>query len=317
MFTRLRTGWLAGSGALLLVLSLSGAVLGATVLTGATGPQPLVTEEEPEAEVDTSLTFEDVDGNGVDDDCQDGEVVPDEEAAAAAEAAADLDGDGDISVSEAAQSGRVGGKNCNHGGYVSLVAHGQADECETEIEEPATGLADEGDGDEADEGDEGELVAFDEGDLEESEADAAEACEEEEEEEEEEETAEEVDATECEEVPAPEPPAEFTNVGAWVSAVAKSDAIGGKNCNHGGAVSEAAKAAQEARDAAREARKAEQQALREAKKAERDAAKAARAAERDAAKAARAAERAADKAERDAAKAARKGGHGKGHGKGH
>ena len=38
--------------------------------------------------------------------------------------AADLDHDGAISVSEAAQSDWVGGKNCNHGGYVSSVAQG-------------------------------------------------------------------------------------------------------------------------------------------------------------------------------------------------
>ena len=47
-------------------------------------------------------------------------------AAAAALAAADLDHDGTISVSEAARSGWTGGKNCNHGGYVSGVAHDSA-----------------------------------------------------------------------------------------------------------------------------------------------------------------------------------------------
>ena len=41
-------------------------------------------------------------------------------------AAVDVNADGVISVTEAAHSGWVGGKNCNHGGYVSRVAHGTA-----------------------------------------------------------------------------------------------------------------------------------------------------------------------------------------------
>jgi hypothetical protein len=44
--------------------------------------------------------------------------------------------------------------------------------------------------------------------------------------------------------------------GKWMSTVAQSDATGGKNCNHGGAVSEAAKADNAARKAARDAAKA-------------------------------------------------------------
>jgi hypothetical protein len=61
--------------------------------------------------------------------------------------------------------------------------------------------------------------------------------------------------------------------GKAVSEVAQSDAVGGKNCNHGGAVSEAAKkdhaADKEARDAAKAARAAD----RAAAKAARDAAR--------------------------------------------
>ena len=51
--------------------------------------------------------------------------------------------------------------------------------------------------------------------------------------------------------------------GAWVSTVARSDATGGKNCNHGGAVSEASKADNAARKAARDASKAAAKAARQ------------------------------------------------------
>ena len=58
--------------------------------------------------------------------------------------------------------------------------------------------------------------------------------------------AEAADEAACEEVAAPEPetpldPTAPNSHGAWVSWVAGSEATGGKNCNHGGAVSEAAK----------------------------------------------------------------------------
>src|SRR5215207_1028925 len=118
MVNRLRTGWLAGSGALVLVLAFSGAAMGA----------PLVTE--------TTAPFEDVNGDGVDADCQEA-AVENTEAAAAAFAAADLNGDGEISVEEAAQSGWTGGVNCNHGGYVSQVAQAEDEACQ----EPETGDA--------------------------------------------------------------------------------------------------------------------------------------------------------------------------------
>jgi hypothetical protein len=230
MVHRLRTGWLAGSGAVVLLLALSGAALGATLVTD-TAPEVV----EP---VDTTVTFEDLDGDGVDDDCAES-VVANPEAAAVAFAAADLDGDGVISVTEAAQSGWTGGLNCNHGGYVSQVA---TDEDETD--------------DEAE--DETEPAA----------------------------------EVECEVVAAPEPDQAFDPSapyfhGAWVAWVAGSDAVGGKNCNHGGAVSEAAQKDQEAAAAERAAAKAE----RDAAKAEREAARELRAQEREAAKAARSAEK--------------------------
>ena len=55
--------------------------------------------------------------------------------------------------------------------------------------------------------------------------------------------------------------------GKWVSTVAQSEATGGKNCNHGGAVSEAAKKDHAAAAAAREAARAERAAARAAAKA--------------------------------------------------
>ena len=122
------------------------------------------------------------------------------------------------------------------------------------------------------------------------------------------------------EVVAPAPDAIVTTPnahGTWISQVAQSDAIGGKNCNHGGAVSEANKAAREAREVAKEAKaaerdaaKAERAAKRAAARAERSAAKAdkpSKAAKADkpskAAKAERSAKSAAARAERSAAKA--------------
>ncbi len=96
----------------------------------------------------------------------------------------------------------------------------------------------------------------------------------------------------CEEVAAPEPetpldPTAPNSHGAWVSWVAGSEAVGGKNCNHGGAVSVASKKDHEAAKAERDARKAERDAKKAEQKAARDARKAERAAERAAAKAAK------------------------------
>ncbi len=114
-----RSTWMGGTGALLLVLSLSGVVAGATMLTGVTEPAPQVVD--PGEAVDTTATFEDLDGDGVDDDCQEA-VLADPDAAATAQADVDTNADGVISTTEAAHSDRIGGKNCNHGGYVSGVA---------------------------------------------------------------------------------------------------------------------------------------------------------------------------------------------------
>jgi hypothetical protein len=209
--------------------------------TGPTGPTGMV------------AAFVDTNGNDIDDTCEDAAtVVPDETAAADAEKAVDLDADGTISVSEAAQSERIGGENCNHGGYVSWVAHGSCpDPAPAEpVTEPVTGPA--------------------------LDAAAASTCDEVTT------TQEEAaaPAADCVEVAPPErDPAldeQKNGHGKWVSTVAQSESTGGKNCNHGGAVSEAAKKDHEAAAAARDAAKAEREAARAEQKAAREAAKAAK-----------------------------------------
>jgi hypothetical protein len=107
-----RSKWLAGSGALLLTLSLSGMVAAV---------EPVVTD--PVVTVDTTATFEDLNGDGIDDDCTVAVEVLDQVAVDAEVATVDTNADGVISTSEAAQSPRTGGNNCNHGGYVSWIAH--------------------------------------------------------------------------------------------------------------------------------------------------------------------------------------------------
>jgi hypothetical protein len=210
-------------------MSLSGMAAAATLVSDST--DPLVTPGDPAAgTTDTTLTFEDLDGNGVDDDCQDVAPVALPEVVAAAFAAVDLNGDGTISTSEAAQSDWVGGPNCNHGGYVSGVA-GTPDGCgDTQDSTGATGATDEGS--DQDEGTDGTPVTT---------TDAVTAtCQ----------TGTvttETPPTVCTPpvVPAPvvEAPVDTSpNAhGKAVSLVAQSDAVGGKNCNHGGAVSAAAK----------------------------------------------------------------------------
>jgi hypothetical protein len=127
--TKRRSTWLGMSGALFLILSLSG------VAAGATPPDAV-----PDVVVDTTATFEDIDGNGIDDDCQDVAAVADEEAAAAELLTVDVDGSGVISTTEAAHSDRIGGANCNHGGYVSWIAHQDV----TCADEPTEPVAEEG-----------------------------------------------------------------------------------------------------------------------------------------------------------------------------
>jgi hypothetical protein len=275
MLTRFRSTWLAGGGAVLLAIAVSGAVAAASVLTAVT---PQTTEVAPV--VDTSLTFEDTNGNGIDDDCEEA-VTADETAATAADAAVDLNADGTVSTSEAAQSDRSGGTNCNHGGYVSLVANEFGD-CD------ATEPADESEGTDETDGTDATLTSVV---LVTTQIQAA--CDEAAEE-----TADEAAKAECEAAAGTEPAAdaeettttvtdETTPVvteetldvspnahGKAVMKVAQDKAaIGGKNCNHGGAVSEAAhdKTALDAAKAAREAERAAAKAARDAAKDARNA----------------------------------------------
>ena len=99
---------------MLLVLSMTGLAAAATLVDDTTSA--------------TLSTFEDLNGNGIDDDCETA-VTGDAAAVTAAMAALDVNADGVISVTEAAHSSWVGGVNCNHGGYVSWVAH-DSDACD-------------------------------------------------------------------------------------------------------------------------------------------------------------------------------------------
>jgi hypothetical protein len=241
MLHRFRITWLAVGGSLLLVLSMSGLVGAANLVT--------------DGSTQTPLAFVDINGNGVADTCETG-ATADTVAAAAALAAADLNGDGTISVDEAAQSSWTGGVNCNHGGYVSSVAQTSTDTCDT---------TDQSAGDSQDTADSTENANEDS--TENSNEDSADqttdsstttvstvttttttpttpTCSS---------TSTDTTApttTVCP-VVAPVAPAGGAPVvdtapnahGLAVSAVANSTAVGGKNCNHGGAVSAAAHAA--------------------------------------------------------------------------
>lgn len=236
MLHRMRSTWLAGAGAVLLVLSMSGLAAAAT----------LVSDTSPEASVPTEplvsatiSTFEDINANGIDDDCETAVVAADAAIVTAALAAVDTNADGTISTTEAAQSSWVGGLNCNHGGYVSGVAGTSGDECDA-AETPETPEAPEADAstENQDEAPEADAVTSTVvvtvpcvEDLQSPDATAPAAV--------------------CPVVPVVTPPVVVDPTvpvlpnahGKAVSLVAQSDAVGGKNCNHGGAVSEAAHAA--------------------------------------------------------------------------
>jgi len=205
---RLRSAPIAGVVALLFVLTIAGLAAANTILnptivnkTPTTTSTLTTTPTTP-----TTTAFIDANGNGIADTCEQN-VVADPTKAAAEQAAVDLDHDGTISVSEAARSSRTGGKNCNHGGYVSSVANGTDEQSETTDEAAPT--------------------------------------------------------TDCVPVPLPvrDPSLDGQKNahGKWISSVAQSGATGGKNCNHGGAVSDASKADNAARKAARDAAKNAQQ----------------------------------------------------------
>ena len=134
-----RSRWLAGAAGLFLVVSMSGVAMG-------------VTPPDAVPDVDTTATFEDVDGNGIDDDCQAEVAVAAPDAVTAELATVDTNADGVISTTEAAHSARTGGKNCNHGGYVSWIAQHKHD-CVTAPTEEESTAEEPGDGDEPTEGD--------------------------------------------------------------------------------------------------------------------------------------------------------------------
>ncbi len=253
MFTRFLSRWPAGGGALLLVLALSGVAAAATVVVATAPPTGhALTPSVP----DTTLAFVDTNGNGINDRCEQN-VVADPAAAAAAEAAVDLNHDGKVSASEAAQSNRTGRKNCNHGGYVSSVAHDQVAVCQATTTTGGAGAAITNN---VTAPDGTECASSDATDS--SATDTTNSTD----------TSNEAPKAPCQVVAGPQPPAQPDTApnahGKWVSSVAQSDAIGGKNCNHGGAVSEAAKLGKAERDAAKAARKAERQAAKAARKSQ-------------------------------------------------
>jgi hypothetical protein len=234
MLVRLRSTVLAWGGALVLTVSATGLVAAATLVGDTT-----TTTDTQVTTPTTPTTFTDTNGDGIDDTCQ-AAVVADPAAADAALKAADANGDGKISVSEAAQTDWTGGPNCNHGGYVSSVARVSGDAC-------ATGTAGSTETpDSSETGDQGkdaneaadQAPEADAGDCSTDTTDPT--------------TAQSGAPTVCNTTTpaAPTAPAADgqapTDVapnahGLAVSTVAQDEtAIGGKNCNHGGAVSEAA-----------------------------------------------------------------------------
>jgi hypothetical protein len=252
MLHRFRSSWLAGGGALLLVLSMSGLAAAASLVSDTSTHTQDATL--PAGDGTTLLTFVDVNGNGIDDACEPAPAA-DTVAAAAAFTAADLDGDGTISVTEAAQTGWVGGTNCNHGGYVSSVAQTSTDTCDQSAETADT--TDESADESKDDSSDG--TTEDSGDqaTDPSTTTVATTTT----------TTTTATTTTCTQSPtdpatdaapavcpviAPVVPTDVIAPivdtapnahGTAVSTVAQSAAVGGKNCNHGGAVSEAAKAA--------------------------------------------------------------------------
>ena len=241
MMRKLRSRSLAGAGAVLLVLSMTGLAAAATLVDDTTPA--------------TLSTFEDLNGNGIDDDCETA-VTADAAAVTTAMAAVDLNADGVVSTTEAAHSGWVGGKNCNHGGYVSWVAHDSADACDEADASTDEDAADESDQDldhAAIETSTGTATVAADCSEETPEADAADETD----------AADDAARAACEAALAAGTPLVLPTM-THVE-LAQSDVIGGKNCNHGGAVSEANKAAKAERDAAKLAAKEAKQAAREAK----------------------------------------------------
>jgi hypothetical protein len=258
---------------MLLVLSISGLVAAATF---AGKPTALVTDPA----VTTAQPFVDLNGDGIADSCQTG-VTADAGAAATAFTAADLNGDGQISVDEAAQSGWIGGTNCNHGGYVSMVAQGLGQLCDSgtpAVAAGATASAEPSDSAEPSSSDEASASTGDSSTDTDSAStspapspltttSATTACAPADTQQSTDTTTPVVCVTPVAPVVSPASidgtltvaPTLVTSPsshGKTASEIARSTAVGGKNCNHGGAVSAAAHQDHAARDAAKAARKA-------------------------------------------------------------
>jgi hypothetical protein len=226
MLHHVRTKWLAGGGAVLLALSMTGLAAAATLVDDTTPT--------------TLATFEDLNGNGIDDDCETA-VTANADAVTLAMAAVDSNADGVISTTEAAQSGWVGGVNCNHGGYVSMIAKSSGDECDAADAPEAPEATTDEDG-----SDEGDHAA---NETSTGEPTVAADCAEDVADTETTDAAKDAARAACEAALAAGTPIvlpEMTHV-----ELAQSDLVGGKNCNHGGAVSDANKAAKDERDAAK------------------------------------------------------------------
>ena len=225
---------------MLLVLSMSGLASAATLVDDTTPA--------------TIATFEDLNGNGIDDDCETA-VTANPDAVTLAMATVDTNADGVISTTEAAHSDWVGGMNCNHGGYVSTVAKSSGDECDAaEAPEAPEATTDEDASDEGDhaanESSTGEPAVVADCSVDAPEADATDA-------------AKDAARAACEAALAAGTPVVLP-VMTHVE-LAQSDVVGGKNCNHGGAVSDANKAAKAERDAAKLAAREARDATKAAK----------------------------------------------------
>lgn len=232
MLHNVRSKWLAGGGAVLLALSMTGLASAATLVDDTTPT--------------TLATFEDLNGNGIDDDCETA-VTANADAVTLAMAAVDTNADGVISTTEAAQSGWVGGVNCNHGGYVSMIAKSSGDECDTaDAPEAPEATTDE---DASDESSPEEDAGHAANETSTGEPTVAADCSQDAPDTETTDAAKDAARVACEAALAAGTPIvlpEMTHV-----ELAQSDLVGGKNCNHGGAVSDANKAAKAERDAAK------------------------------------------------------------------
>jgi hypothetical protein len=232
MLHNVRSKWLAGGGAVLLALSMTGLASAATLVDDTTPT--------------TLATFEDLNGNGIDDDCETA-VTANADAVTLAMAAVDTNADGVISTTEAAQSGWVGGVNCNHGGYVSMIAKSSGDECDTADAPEAPEATTDEDGSDGSSPEEDADHAANETST--GEPTVAADCSQDAPDTETTDAAKDAARAACEAALAAGTPIvlpEMTHV-----ELAQSDLVGGKNCNHGGAVSDANKAAKAERDAAR------------------------------------------------------------------